>query len=62
MSRSEVLCEPRGPGLGSIKPNEMRHAQAFVAPPKRGIRPQPLESSPADFVGELVPMARYRKP
>ena len=25
-------------------------------------RPQPLESSPADFVGELVPVARYRKP
>ena len=25
-------------------------------------RPQPLKSSPADFVGELVPVARYRKP
>ena len=34
-----------------------------LSPRRSGaIRPQPLESSPADFVGELVPVARYRKP
>ena len=49
MSRSAVLCEPRGPGLGSIKPNEMRHAQAFVALPKRGNKTAAARIQPCGF-------------
>jgi hypothetical protein len=43
MSRSEVLYEPRGRGLGSIKPKDKEHKGAeSLAARERGTFPAPL--------------------